>query len=364
VFILLLNVRQNICNGFLSNQTENESATRLLLKGIIMSKKLIVGLLLAYSSNGFAQVECLDIVDDLERLACYDNAINEPLVPSPSLETTEATAEKASTNFNLESMGFAGIINYFDEQKLLKLSPHEPSYILPFSYNGNPNSDIFQQIKPGSEVDKIEVKFQISTKLKLLDDVYNDNWDLWFGYTQTAWWQLYNSGESAPFRDTNYSPEIFASYYSNIEFFGFTLLESDIGLIHQSNGQSEILSRSWNRIYANFQLVRGDYLLEIQPWYRLPEDPEDDDNPNIEKYLGYGNFRLLYKNGEHIYSVLLRNNLRFDDNKGAVELSWTFPLYDTARLYVQYFNGYGESLLDYNHSSNRLSVGILLYDWI
>jgi phospholipase A1 len=354
---------------FTSNKTENESATRLLLKGIIMSKKLIVSLLLAYSYNSFAQVECLDISDDLDRLACYDNTIKKQQALSPAPDTSnheinEVSTEKVAADFNLESMGFAGVINYFDEQKLLKLSPHEPSYILPFSYNGNPNSDIFQQIKPGVEVDKIEVKFQISTKLKLLDDMYNDNWDLWFGYTQTAWWQLYNSGESAPFRDTNYSPEIFASCYSNIDIFGFTLLESDFGLIHQSNGQSEILSRSWNRIYANFQFVRGDYMLEIQPWYRLPEDPEDDDNPNIEKYLGYGNYRLLYKNGEHIYSVLLRNNLRFDDNKGAVELSWTFPLYDTARLYVQYFNGYGESLLDYNHSSNRLSVGILLYDWI
>lgn len=347
-----------------------------------MSKKLIVSLLLAYSSNSFAQGECLDIRDDLERLACYDNKVKKLQTQPQDLDASSdetssygkssAANNQASADFNIERMGFAGVIHYFDNQKLLKLSPHEPSYILPFSYNGNPNDEVFQQLKPGAEVDKIEVKFQISTKLKLLDDVYNDNWDIWFGYTQTAWWQLYNSAESAPFRDTNYSPEVFASYYSDVDILGFTLMETDIGFIHQSNGQSEILSRSWNRIYANFQFVKGNYMLQIKPWYRLPEEPKDDespnpdgdDNPNIERYLGYGDYRLVYKNDEHIYSIHLRNNLKFDDNKGSVELGWTFPLYDTAKLYIQYFNGYGESLLDYNHSSNRLSVGILLYDWI
>ncbi len=333
-----------------------------------MSKKIILGLLLASSFNSFAQENCQELNDDLERLACYDKVLSNYQGTSSVQDTTQPestpTDETGSDNFNLESMSFKEFTNYFNEQKLLKLSPHYPSYILPASYNSNPNDEVFQELKPGAEVQKMEVKFQFSAKLKLLNDVYNDNWDVWFGYTQTAWWQLYNSAESAPFRDTNYSPEIFASYYSDIDIFGFTLLQTDIGLLHQSNGQSEVLSRSWNRIYANFQLVKGNFMMQFQPWYRLPEDADDDDNPNIEKYLGYANYMLVYKNEDNIYSALIRNNLRSGDNKGSVELSWIFPLYDTAKFYVQYFNGYGESLLDYNHTSNRLSVGILLYDWI
>lgn len=320
-----------------------------------MSDKLIISLLLAFSFSSFAQNNCQKISDAAERLACYDS-VTSPHQGIPSTPT--------STDFDLDHMNFTGVSSYFDDQKLLKLSPHHPSYILPASYNNNPNSEVFQQLKPGADVQKMEVKFQFSAKMKLLNDFYNNNWDLWFGYTQTAWWQLYNSAESAPFRDTNYSPEIFASYYSDMDIFGFTLLESSVGLIHQSNGQSEVLSRSWNRIYASFQLVKGDFMLQIQPWYRLPEDASDDDNPNIEKYMGYANYLFVYKSKNNIYSALVRNNLRSDKNKGSVELSWAFPLYDTAKFYVQYFNGYGESLLDYNHSSNRLSIGILLYDWI
>lgn len=87
------------------------------------------------------------------------------------------------------------------------------------------------------------------------------------------------------------------------------------------------------------------------------------DNPDISKYLGYANYKLSYKGDGIMYSILFRNNLRTNGNKGAVEFSVAQPLYDMAKLYIQYFNGYGESLLDYNHVSNRLSIGILIFNW-
>ncbi len=329
-----------------------------------MLKKTVTSLLIACSFNSFAHADCQGISDDGERLACYDNLLSEKQMLHPQPDAAEASDVKPPEEFDLDTMNFSQITSYFDDQKLLKLTPHHPSYMLPVSYNNNPNSELFEELKPDLEFDKMEVKFQISGKVKLWDDLYKDNWDIWVGYTQIAWWQLYNTAESAPFRDTNYSPEIFASYYSNFNILGFTLLQSDFGIIHQSNGRPEFISRSWNRIYANFQLAKGNFIMTLQPWYRIPEDADDDDNPDIHKYMGYGNYRFSYKDDDIIYSMLLRNNFRADGNKGAVELSWAFPLYETVQFYVQYFNGYGESLLDYNHSSNRLSLGILLYDWI
>ncbi|MGF1760260.1 phospholipase A [Photobacterium sagamiensis] len=314
-----------------------------------MSKKLIMGMMVAYSANSLAMPDCREIVDEHERLACYDSSLNR---------------QQAPADFNLDAMSMPEIVRYFDERELFRLSPHQPNYILPVSYNDNPNEAIWQQIKPGAEINHTEVKFQISGKLKLWDDLYNNNWDLWFGYTQTAWWQLYNSDESAPFRETNYSPEMFTSYYSNINILGFTLLQTDLGFIHQSNGRAEQLSRSWNRIYANFELGKDNFRLSLTPWYRIPEDESDDDNPDIEKYLGYGEVRLSYKNDQHLYSLLLRNNLRSSDNKGGVEFSWAFPIHGGLKGYFQYFNGYGESLIDYNHNVNRASLGILIYDWL
>ncbi|MFC1503106.1 phospholipase A [Pseudomonadota bacterium] len=314
-----------------------------------MLKKLTISVMVAYSANSFAMSDCRKIVDEDERLACY--------------EGSETSNTKAPADFDLDAMTISEIVRYFDVRELFQLSPHLPNYILPASYNDKPNEEIWQQIKPDAELNHTEVKFQLSGKIKFWDDLYNDNWDFWFGYTQTSWWQLYNSDESAPFRETNYTPEFFASYYSNINILGLTLVETDLGFIHQSNGRAEALSRSWNRIYADFQLAKGNFLLSLKPWYRIPEDDEDDDNPDIHKFLGYGEARLTYKQDQHLYSLLLRNNLA-SDNKGAVEFSWAFPIYRGLKGYFQYYNGYGESLIDYDHYVNRASLGILIYDWL
>jgi phospholipase A1 len=60
----------------------------------------------------------------------------------------------------------------------------------------------------------------------------------------------------------------------------------------------------------------------------------------------------------------VRNNLNFDDNKGAFELDWTFPMPGKLKGFVQYFNGYGESLIDYNQYQERIGIGIKIADWL
>ena len=187
--------------------------------------------------------------------------------------------------------------------------------------------------------------------------------DLWIAYTQLSFWQLYNTDDSSPFRETNYEPEILLNFRTDYKLLGLRGRFINIGFNHQSNGRSEPRSRSWNRVVANFGFERDRFVFILNTWYRIPEDEADDDNPNIEDFLGYGQLNFFYIWKKNRFGLFLRNNLDFDDNKGALQLEWSFPLFRQVYGYIQYFTGYGESLLDYDASINRIGIGFILKDW-
>ncbi|AMO56265.1 phospholipase [Endozoicomonas montiporae] len=252
------------------------------------------------------------------------------------------------------------------------ITPHKPNYILPVSYVSSTNTQPYQPFNARvPDLDNTEVKFQLSLKAPVREGVFNGNGTLYAAYTNTSWWQAYNSAESAPFRETNHEPELFMMFPTEYPLLGMDLKAVGFGFSHQSNGRSNYLSRSWNRIYMSFLLEKEQFYAGFKPWYRIPEDKKKDDNPNskgddnpdISQYMGYGELYFGYKFDRHNITAMMRNNLR-SNNKGAVQLDWSFPLTERFRGYVQYFNGYGESLIDYNISSNRLSVGIMLTDWL
>ncbi len=226
------------------------------------------------------------------------------------------------------------------------LYPYKENYLLPFSYD----------TKGKNDRDQKEVKFQISFKKPIFHNIFNLNETLNFGYTQTSWWQLYD--ESAPFRETNYQPEVFLEipYGKKNKTFlkGFKL-----GFIHESNGQNKEESRSWNRLYLTSYFQKNNLFIIPKIWYRIKE--KDDDNPDIHKYLGYGDLTLAYPYKNHTFKLLLRNNLR-KKNKSFTQFDWTFPLFNLKKTfgYVQGSTGYGDSLIDYNKKINRLSIGISL----
>lgn len=245
---------------------------------------------------------------------------------------------------------------------VFSLRTHRQNYFLPLTYNSNPNRDTYDDAgenKPSN----IEVKFQLSFKVLLWEKIFWDKGDLFFGYTQLSFWQLYDKKLSSPFRETNYEPEVFFKFDTDFNFLGLTNRLITIGFNHESNGKSGDLSRSWNRIFAIIAADRGNFAIALKPWYRIPEDDDDDDNPNIEKYMGYGELFGAYRLQGHVFSFMFRNNLR-QNNRGAVELGWSYPIVNNLRLYAQYFNGYGESLVDYDHSVNRIGVGVMLNDWL
>ncbi|SFR61010.1 phospholipase A1 [Marinobacter daqiaonensis] len=246
--------------------------------------------------------------------------------------------------------------------------PYRPTYILPYTYvddpNQNPNSPRVGEASYDSSLFNEEAKYQISFRVPLLSGILDDRTTLWFGYTQKSFWQVYNTDDSAPFRETNYEPEIFLRHRLGWDIGPGELNAVTAGFSHQSNGQSEPRSRSWNRIKGSVSYTYDRWLFIVSPWYRVPEDGGEDDNPDIDDYLGYADYLAVYKwDDNHVLSTRLMNNLR-SDNRTSVEIGYSFPIGQTLKGFVQYYNGYGESLIDYNERIHRLGIGIMLNDWL
>ncbi len=285
---------------------------------------------------------CKKIHSEDKRLACYDDIHGY----QPSTDTQNVNSDKV-----LKRSSFA-------------ILPHRQSYFMPISYNDNRQTiDNLLQDVESPPLDETEVKFQLSFKMNLWDEILGEKTQLMVGYTQKSYWQMYNSELSSLFRETNYEPEIFLSKQSNYEIFGLNLVNSSLGFVHQSNGRSSLLSRSWNRVYANFVFQKENFVLPIKPWWRISEDFEDDDNPDIDDYLGKYEIGMLYQWHDNEFTLMLRN-LNNDNNAETFQLGWSFPLNDKVSFYTEYFQGYGESLIDYDHKNKSFSLGFSITDWV
>jgi phospholipase A1 len=251
------------------------------------------------------------------------------------------------------------------------LLAHKRNYVLPLAYSNDPNDDVFEPDDSdfGINLDHLEVAFQLSIKAPIAEALFTDEDALFFGFTVKSFWQAYNSDISAPFRETNYEPEVFWVTPVPWNVLGGDAAFVGLGLSHQSNGRSQLFSRSWNRIYATLGWERWRWVFAFKAWYRIPEDDKDDpldadgdDNPDIEDYMGNFEFNIVYRRNDQEFGTMIRNNLDTDENRGAVQFDWTFPMHRRFRGYVQVFNGYGESLIDYDANITRVGIGILLSD--
>jgi phospholipase A1 len=248
-------------------------------------------------------------------------------------------------------------------RNLFSLVQHRQNYLLPISYSTGPNPITLDGI--GEEkIDRFEAKYQISVKTPLWlqpDDLSG----VYFGFTAVSFWQLYNDETSKPFRETNYQPEVFYQFNSDLSLAGYKFNLLRIGLNHMSNGQSGLKSRSWNRITATALFSDENTAYYIRTWLRLPEDdktsrldPLGDDNPDINDYYGRIELGFGYRLGSLDITSSIRNNLSFDDNRSGIEINITYPFNKRYDLLIQYFNGYGDSLIDYNRHQQRFSVGM------
>ena len=294
--------------------------------------------------------KCRDIPDDSDRLACFDAVEQSAAGPKPSYLERHWKLGQGDRRISIDDV-----------------QPHQPTYVLVGKWtnqaNTQPSSPSPDHTVPAPiPYNDDELSFQLSFKSELVSRHDFDgkllglaNLRLWFAYTQRSFWQLYTPRLSRPFRETNYEPELIATFSTGNQDDGWKLL--NLGLVHQSNGRSLPFSRSWNRLYGQGGWEWGRLSVLGRAWWRIPENPDKNDNPDITDYLGYGDVLLRWQ-FDHDKSISLLLRQSFKARRGFVQLDWTSrKLVGPARVYIQATSGYGESLIDYNFRQNTIGIG-------
>ena len=338
---------------------------------------------------------CVALEANADRLACYDALFKIPEAEkTPLISERQAAQALAPAPETLKEKIAVGVSNLFsfDVPKLdpnvsildkrwelssdsklgtWNLRAYQPVYLMPAFWTSDKNErpqslNVQNTVPVGKEqnLTSTETKFQLSLKTKAVENLFGDNGDVWLGYTQSSRWQVYNSDESRPFRETNYEPEASLMFRTNYTLLGLHGRLLGVTLNHQSNGRSDPLSRSWNRVIFNLGFEKDNFALMLRPWYRIEEDRSDDNNPEIKNYIGRGDMLAFYRWKEHDFSLMLRHSLKGgDDSHGAAQFDWVFPISGKLRGHFQLFDGYGESLIDYNHRATYVGLGVSLMNW-
>ena len=332
-----------------------EETSTITANGNVIAKKVSSNYPQDIETKPSAETESLDTVGLTQREA-------EVL---ESVGVTQADIEKYTP------LSLAYDLDKNSERGTWTVRPYRPTYVMPLFYTFDPNLSPSTPTRPqpekpftSNDTRNTDLKFELSLKTKVAEDLFDTNADLWFGYTQESHWQVYNEDNSRPFRATDYQPEIFLTQpvTANLPF-GGRLRMLGAGAIHHSNGQDDPLSRSWNRAYVMAGAEWGKLSVIPRFWLRVNnENDSSEDNPDIEDFMGYGDIKFLY---DLPSQQSLSGTLRYNPgtNKGAAQIDYIYPLSKNVNGFVQVFQGYGESIVDYNYENTSIGFGIVLNDW-
>lgn len=348
----------------------------------------------ALATPAFAQQEapltlghCAAIGAAPDRLACYDMLAGRAAAPTaPAAQTALPAAAAVVPTRSLLAAKDAALPDAADPApstsllgKYWELDPgdkrgifnfvgYRPNFVLPLHITSRINrmpTSPSQAAVSLPDYRREEAKFQLSLRTKLVQGALLPNADLWVGFTQQTFWQIWNGKDSKPFRNTDYEPEAIYVLPTPADLralpLGWQWRYTQFGLVHQSNGQSDPLSRSWNRVYVAGGFERGDWSLTARLTQRLNEPAETDNNPDLATYRGRGEFQLMWVDGRQTAALMYRTTLT-GLKYGAIQLEWTYPVYrdqpNGLRWFVQAFRGYGETLTDYNFRQTSLGLGV------
>jgi phospholipase A1 len=236
---------------------------------------------------------------------------------------------------------------------------------LPFYYTQSPYNAFYQNNTPNNQsIQKPEINFQVSFKVPIWRDIGGTKSTLYAAYTQQSFWQAYNS--SAFFRASSYEPELFLTHKIDTPLLGgWRAKFLTLGLVHQSNGLGGVQERTWNRAYFETILANKNWMARIKIWQPFRDGGLKKYNPDITRYLGYSELQIAYKTANNnVFALESRNGIETGFKRAATRFTWSFPMLENVKGYVQVFSGYGQSLNEYNNRTNSVGVGVTLNDVI
>lgn len=201
-----------------------------------------------------------------------------------------------------------------------------------------------------------DVKFQISFAMRLTKNTLPWNTYAFLMYNQKTFWNVFE--RSMPMRDINFNPGIGISrpFFNKGRYMGkLTLL-----LEHESNGRDSIQSRSWNKVSLSGSVMIYDWLMVHAKFWIPIVDGEN--NRDILKYSGIWQTGFMVSTFDKKFTwalTLVKRqgwNLNFNT---ILDFSWRVHEKSNLNLFAQYYNGYGENLIDYNQFHSRFRVGIV-----
>ncbi len=202
------------------------------------------------------------------------------------------------------------------------------------------------------------VKFQISISQRLTSRTLPFGSYLYLFYTQKCFWDVLR--KSFPMTDLNFNPGLGFSkpLFVKDRFIGKVSLIFE----HESNGKSEEASRSWNRIsLAGNILIDPTLMVHGKIWIPIVDG---ENNRDLLDYYGIFQFGLTYMPPSKRFSgaVILTKRKGWNpfNYNTVIELSYKLFNNENQYLFLQYYNGYGEGLLDYNKFKSQLRLGIVI----
>lgn len=183
----------------------------------------------------------------------------------------------------------------------------------------------------GFSVDAPELRSQISFSTTLFG-VVNAS------YTQRFRWEINES--SAPIRDFDFNPSLYAELKEKEVLVRF-------GYEHESNGQDEERSRSWERVFLMKKISSAGMFFSMKGWipFFLHE------NNGIVDYQGKGEASVGYDNGK--VKVSLTSRVK----SSRVEASYNVGDF---YIYLQSFNGFGPQIIEFDKDNHLNMIGIAI----